>query len=65
MQRSHWFERISCVDWGANMQEDARDWLEVFNFNLTEETIGRWLRAVILRLEKSGAAFLSCTFSES
>jgi hypothetical protein len=36
----------------SNMQEDARDSLEVFKFNLIEETIGRWLRAVILRLEE-------------
>jgi hypothetical protein len=35
-----------------NMHEDARDSLEVFKFNLIEETIGRWLRAVILRLEE-------------
>jgi hypothetical protein len=34
------------------MQEDARDSLEVFKFNLIEETIARWLRAVILRLEE-------------
>jgi hypothetical protein len=34
------------------MQENARDSLEVFKFNLIEETIGRWLRAVILRLEE-------------
>ena len=34
------------------MQEDARDSLEVFKFNLIEETIGRWLRAVIQRLEE-------------
>jgi len=34
------------------MQEDARDSLEVFKFNLIEETIGHWLRAVIQRLEE-------------
>ena len=33
------------------MQEDARDSLEVLKFDLIEETIGRWLRTVILRLE--------------
>ena len=36
----------------SNMQEDARDSLEVFKFNLIEETIGHWLRAVIQRLEE-------------
>ena len=36
----------------SKMQEDARDSLEVFKFNLIEGTIGRWLRAVIVRLEK-------------
>jgi len=36
----------------SNMQEDARDSLEVFKFNLIEGTIGRWLRAVIQRLEE-------------
>jgi hypothetical protein len=34
------------------MQEDARDSLEVFKFNLIEGTIGRWLRAGIVRLEE-------------
>jgi hypothetical protein len=34
------------------MQEDTRNSLEVFRFNLIEETIGRWLRVVILRLEE-------------
>jgi hypothetical protein len=41
-----------CVEWGGQMQEDARDSLEVFKFNLIEGTIGRWLRAVIVRLEE-------------
>jgi hypothetical protein len=36
----------------SNMQEDARDLLEIFKFNAIEETIGRWLRAVIQRLEE-------------
>ena len=36
----------------SNMQENARDSLEVFKFNLIEETIGRWLRAVIQHLEE-------------
>jgi hypothetical protein len=37
---------------GPKMQEDARDLLEVFKFDLIEATIGSWLRAVIQRLEQ-------------
>lgn len=40
------------------MQEDARDSLEVFKFDLIEETIGRLLRAVILRLEEKRSSIL-------
>ena len=41
----------------SNMQEDARDSLAVFKFNLIEETIGRWLRAVIQRLEEERSGY--------
>ena len=34
------------------MQEDERDVLEVLKFDLIEETVGSWLRAIIRRLEK-------------
>jgi hypothetical protein len=44
----------------SNMQEDARDSLEVFKFNLIEETIGHWLRAVIQRLEEQKELLPSC-----
>ena len=38
------------------MQKDERDALEVLKFDLIEETIGSWLRAIIQRLEKEQAA---------
>lgn len=41
-----------------NMQEDARDSLEILKFDLIEETIGRWLRTVILRLEEKRSSIL-------
>jgi hypothetical protein len=39
------------------MQKDERDLLEVLKFDLIEETVGRWLRAIIQRLEKSRRLF--------
>lgn len=38
------------------MQKDYRDVLEVVKFDLIEETVGSWLRAIIQRLEKEQAA---------
>jgi len=37
-------------------QEDERDVLDVLKFALFEETIGRWLRVIIQRLEKEQMA---------
>jgi hypothetical protein len=34
------------------MPKDERDFLEVLKFDLIEETVGSWLRAIIQRLEK-------------
>jgi hypothetical protein len=39
------------------MQKDYRDVLEVVKFDLIEETVGSWLRAIIQRLEKDQAVF--------
>ncbi len=41
------------------MQKDARDLLEVWRFELFEETVGSWLRSIIQRLEKERAAIRS------
>src|SRR5258708_7925718 len=38
------------------MQKDERDLLEVLKFDLVEETVGSWLRAIIQCLEKEQAA---------
>ncbi len=38
------------------MQNDKRDVLEVLKFDLIEETVGSWLRAIIRRLEKEQMA---------
>jgi hypothetical protein len=38
------------------MQRDERDVLEVLKFDLIEETVGSWLRAIIRRLEKGQMA---------
>lgn len=38
------------------MQKDYRDVLEVVKFDLIEETVGSWLRAIIRRLEEEQAA---------
>jgi hypothetical protein len=38
------------------MQKDYRDVLEVVKFDLIEETVGSWLRAIIQRLEKEQTA---------
>jgi hypothetical protein len=38
------------------MQKDKRDVLEVLKFDLMEETVGSWLRAIIRRLEKEQMA---------
>jgi hypothetical protein len=38
------------------MQKDERDVLEVLKFDLIEETLGSWLRAIIQRLEKEQTA---------
>ena len=38
------------------MQKDERDLLEVLKFDLVEETVGSWLRAIIHCLEKEQAA---------
>jgi hypothetical protein len=38
------------------MQKDERDVLEVLKFDLIEETVGSWLRAIIRRLEKEQMA---------
>ena len=38
------------------MQKDYRDVLEVLNFDLIEETVGSWLRAIIRRLEEEQTA---------
>jgi hypothetical protein len=38
------------------MKEDARDRLEVLTFDLIEDTVGSWLRAIIRRLEKELSA---------
>jgi len=38
------------------MQKDERDLLEVLKFDLLEETVGSWLRAIIQCLEKQQAA---------
>ena len=39
------------------MQKDYRDVLDVVKFDLIEETVGSWLRAIIQRLEKDQAVF--------
>jgi hypothetical protein len=39
------------------MQKDARDLLEVWRFELFEETVGSWLRSIIRVLRKSGWLF--------
>jgi hypothetical protein len=39
------------------MQKDYRDVLEVAKFDLIEETVGSWLRAIIQRLEKEQPVF--------
>ena len=44
------------------MQKDARDLLEVWRFELFEETVGSWLRSIIQRLEKERAAIRSGPF---
>ena len=44
------------------MQKDARDLLEVWRFELFEETVGSWLRSIIRRLEKEQAAIRSRPF---
>jgi hypothetical protein len=41
------------------MQKDYRDVLEVVKFDLIEETVGSWLRAIIRRLEVEQAAIRS------
>jgi hypothetical protein len=38
------------------MQKDERDLLEALKFDLIEETVGSWLRAIIQRLEEERAA---------
>ena len=38
------------------MQKDYRDVLEVVKFDLIEETVGSWLRAIIRRLEEEQTA---------
>ena len=38
------------------MQKDERDVLEVLKFDLIEETLGSWLRAIIRHLEKEQTA---------
>jgi hypothetical protein len=38
------------------MKEDARDRLEVLTFDLIEDTVGSWLRAIIRRLEREQSA---------
>jgi hypothetical protein len=38
------------------MQEDEHDVVEVLKFDLIEETVGSWLRAIIRRLEKEQMA---------
>jgi hypothetical protein len=38
------------------MQKDYRDVLEVMKFDIIEETVGSWLRAIIRRLEVEQAA---------
>jgi hypothetical protein len=38
------------------MQKDYRDVLEVVKFDLIEETVGSWLRAIIRRLEEKQTA---------
>jgi hypothetical protein len=42
------------------MQKDKRDVLEVLKFDLMEETVGSWLRAIIRRLEKSRWLLETC-----
>ena len=34
------------------MQQDRRDQMELLKFDTLEETIGKWLRTVIRRLER-------------
>ena len=41
------------------MQKDERDLLEVLKFDLIEETVGSWLRAIIRRLEEEQTAIRS------
>ena len=41
------------------MQKDYRDVLEVVKFDLIEETVGSWLRAIIRRLEEEQTAIRS------
>jgi hypothetical protein len=41
------------------MQKDYRDVLEVVKFDIIEETVGSWLRAIIRRLEVEHAAVRS------
>jgi len=38
------------------MKQEERDVLEVLKFDLIEETLGSWLRAIIQRLEKEQTA---------
>lgn len=40
----------------CKMQRDERDLIEVLLFDEIEETVGSWLRAIILRLEKEQMA---------
>jgi hypothetical protein len=44
------------------MQKDERDLLEVYRFELFEETVGNWLRSIIQRLEKERMAIRSGPF---